>query len=577
MELIKEYIVQGEKIKLKFPEIWHYDDVLDELKSFIENTNLPESRLKDYFYKTEISKFNDFPSFIKAKDITTINYKFPTILKQKKTKLRCLYCNNTEFIIKSGVYVCRKCRQEFITKSNNQLITKDSLDPSKHIMKQIKTITNEIKPPVNVQKIIPVVVEWFKNKQHLKDYLKFSNKLKYWYTKYQKITGVKINESFFDTPLEDVTVDYNLFKLYTDIFYDMTSDMVIYRKKESNMLPLTNEEILEICRAYYEKYKCIPVLDLNSPITFTYNNINYEIGAFIARQLILDLDHKTYLKQELSKIFNRKLNLPGLTFSFEELFIGVKTLKIPKKFNYQQHYSIIIHSIYNIPYETITNADKKIICDIMMDFNDYVKNIKSDSMGKKGNSILWHVNLSCVLKLPYFRCYKNIFKLLPNRVSNKTLPILELWTSYLVINYEKMSLYINTLRKFVEKQDTAAKFEKTDYDINNKELIDFITETGESFSTRTKDTYLYERLNIKYNENDWQSKMTFDDNININQEEKKSESEELNLENKDYSSEELNFNENNSDSEELDFNENNSESEELDFEDDSCDYDDYDY
>ena len=87
MNLVTEYINQGEKIKQKFPEIWHYESVLEDLKKLINNANISDLMVKNEFYKMEISTYNDFPSFIKAKDISTISYKFPTVIKKKVNKL----------------------------------------------------------------------------------------------------------------------------------------------------------------------------------------------------------------------------------------------------------------------------------------------------------------------------------------------------------------------------------------------------------------------------------------------------------------------------------------------------------
>ncbi len=516
---IVDLIQEGEKIRAKYPEIWKYESELAFCKTLL-NSGMTPTMIQQTFYSSKLARYDSFADYIKSQDITTLNYKFPTIIKKAKRSKRCPFCGGEKFnISKEGVFVCLSCGSELPQKTDHQLVTKELVDPTKHIMKQLKILTNETKIPNNFSKIIPFVAMWFKDKSYMKEYLIFSNKVNTWLAKYKKIVGKEIDISFFDTELEDTTTDYNLYKLYTDSFYEMTADMISYRNRQTNMLPMSESTIFSICESYYETYKMVPFFDKEAPLVYNFEvdgiETKCEIGEYIARQLVSDMNSTTPLKQNLERIFQRRLYMPGLMFSYDEQFVGVKTLKIPKKFNYQQYYPCIVHEIYNIPYENVHNVELNNICDIMMDFNEFVKNIKASSTGKKGNSILWHVNLTCVLKLPYFRCYRPMLKLLPTRMSTKILPIFEYWTSYVIRNYEKLRVFINTLRLTKDPELSKTKVTKVEYVVDKQDLLDFITDTGASYNHSVKDEYLKDKLHIKDKDPEWKSAVTLGKKLNI--------------------------------------------------------------
>lgn len=520
MERVKKYIHEGETIKLKLPHIWKYDDELESLKRLIDNTNLPEIMIADRFRSMKISNFNTFAEYIKHEDITTISVTFPTVIKTSVNLIRCSDCHNVITSMKDGQSYCEHCKKIIAQKSDGNLTTQEIADPSKHQMKQLKMITHEIKWPASIEKILPYITLWFSDKSYLKTYLEFAKKKQLWFKKYRKFTGREIDDSFFETELENVQSNYNLFKMYTDVFYEMTNDMMNYRNRESNMSSFGAEKICEICQKYYDFYKTVPILDHDAPNTFPFEidgrEIECEIGNFIARQLVIDLNYRTNLKQRLRDIFKIDLKLPGLMFCYDEVFIGKKKIKTPAKYNYQQYYAAIINKVYGIPFESISNVDKQLICDIMMDFNDFIQNIKKDTTGKKGNSILWDVNLRCVLQLPYFRCYKNIYKFLPSKNSPKIDPIYEYWTSYLVRNDHKMSMYKYTLREEKDtSQESNSRISAVDYEVSNQELIDYLTDTGSSYQHTKKDEYYKEKLNIVDKKLEWKDQVTLNSRFNF--------------------------------------------------------------
>lgn len=190
--------------------------------------------------------------------------------------------------------------------------------------------------------------------------------------------------------------------------------------------------------------------------------------------------------------------MPGLMFDYNKVY---GSDNIPKKFTYQQNYIFIIHKIYNIEYYNILESDKQIICDIMMKFNAFVKDVKSKQSGKNHNSCLWQISLLYVFELPWFRCYKDIIKILPIKISNTTTGIGEMWTKFKITNHEYISKYTSQIRKTITETKTKIKT-VINNEVDKQAVLDFINETGASYGS-DKDKYLRDKLHIKEANHDW--------------------------------------------------------------------------
>ena len=519
---ITTYINQGEQIKAEHPEIWKskYDDDLENLRKILNKASINESAAQHIFNLTEISKSQTFGNYIQKQDVSACAIKFASIAKQSKTKKICKACGESDIIVQEGVFVCRKCGAELISKSQNQLVAKENSDSSKHLMKQLKILTNESNPPMSITKIIRYIRIWFLDKSYIKSWLSYRNTFKEWFKKYKLNTGIKIDMSYFDEQFKqgvDNLIHYKVFKMFTDEFYNLTLLVTQYNEFDNNMSDLTQEQQLEILQAYYSEYKKIPEGEEKFKYKLGNEIGNFDVGRFIIKQQISDIEAKTEFKQKLNQIFGHEIKLPGLMFNYIELYDTNRKEKIPKKFTYQQNYVFIIHEVFNIPFYNILEADKQQICQIMLDFNNYLKLVKREQTGKNHNSCLWQISLSCVLKLPFFRCYADIIKILPVKESITINLIKETWDMFLISHHDELEKFTNILRK--EKPDDLNNMSVKiiNEQINTDELMDFINETGEKYEKNSSDKYLKEKLHIKDTEETWTKNFILDkDEFKIN-------------------------------------------------------------
>lgn len=497
---IQEYIIQGETIKNKYPHIWteDYNEIVEELKNISDTAKIDSDNALMLFSKLHISKYKSFGDYIKSIDINASKLKFQTIIKAKQKKLICRHCSSTQiYKSKEGIYVCKKCGSEIENKSNTQLLAKETVDTSKHIVKQLNTLTGRVHIPSTLVKVMPYLTTWFLDRSYIYNYLKYVNKVSSWIKKYYKLSKIVIEESYF---LQEVKrdksslVSYKIFKLYTDTFYEMTNLVKTYNCFNNNISILKEKEILEICQSYFNIYNKIP---LENEI-FEYNGIKYEIGKYIISQMIQDINSETKFKQNLNKIFKTEIKMPGLMFDYVKIY---NSNNIPKKFAYQQNFIYIVHSIYNIPYHNILESDKQIITDIMVLFNEYVKKVKTIETGKNHNSCLWQISLLYVFDLPWFKCYKPMTELLPIKQSNTTIIIGELWAKFKIINHEYISKFTTKVRKEIEEEKINTKV-TVNNTIDKQAVLDFINKTGNNYGG-DNDRYLRDKMNVVEAKHDW--------------------------------------------------------------------------
>ena len=500
VKLIQEYINQGELIKYKNPKYWNesYDEIIAELKEIADITRINGNDSINLFNNLPISKFKTFGDYIKSVDIKASKAHFNIHHKVEKKKLICRHCgSNRIYLSKEGIYVCKNCNCEIQNKMNTQLLAKETVDNSKHIVKQLNTLVGKVNTPLNLNKILPYLKKWFLNRSYIKDFLTYTDRLDNWIIKYNKISEIPLEEDYFEQKIKsepESLTSYQIFKLYTDTFYEMTHLIKNYIAFTNNMSMLDENLILDICRDYFKHNQKVP----KENEIYTYQGNKYEIGKYIISMLITDPHSETTFKQDLNAIFQTELKLPGLMFDFKKIY---SSENIPKKFTYQQNYVFIIHYVYQIPYCNILESDKQIICDIMMSFNNYVKDIKAKQSGKNHNSCLWQISLLYVFELPWFRCYKDVVKILPVKMNNTSSNIGELWVKFKITHYEELSKYLNSLRKTITETVVKTKTIKVE-NINGQKVLDFINQVGNSYGG-DNDKYLRTKHNIQEAKHDW--------------------------------------------------------------------------
>ena len=514
IRIIERLLTEAEIIKTKKaitkdgsldPKIWNeeFDEIVATLNRIRSTYEFDQSRASNDFRSLDISHYNSFGEYIKYKNIAAAGYKFSTTSKQTRKKRCCPNCQCTQFEYDSanGIYICSKCQTNISKKQNNQLVTKDTNNESKHIMKQINIVAGKFNnPPAQVNKIMPFINEWFANRQHIYEWLQFSGRYDAFINKYREEENVIIDPSFFNEEFKpgiENLCSYAVFKMFTDEFYMLTDRVRSYNSFNSNMLRLSVEQQLGVCQWYVQTYgQQLP------PENFTcqFGNDILELGTYIVYWKINDIHFKNPVHQQLNLIFGQNIILPGLIFEYPEI-CGAKG-KILQKYNYQQNYVFIIKDVYKIDLTPIIEEDKQKIVDIMIDFNNFVKKMKSEeSIGKKHNACLWQVVLMLVLKMPYYRCYSNIIPILPIKSIMTTLEIQEHWSLYKIMNKQKLKPYMTTLRTKVDNV-TTAKTVVSKGEVNINSVIDFISGKGKYYDADKDDKYLEEKLHINLNKNE---------------------------------------------------------------------------
>ena len=520
LKIIERLLIEAEMIKHKKPtvkkgkagvEIWNNDceDIINELKNIQTLYDIDPRRAIGNFRSLEISHYESFGDYIKSKNAAAAGCKFSTTAKQTKRKKCCPNCLSTKFEYdnSNGIYICSVCKTNIGKKQSNQLITKDTNNESKHIMKQINIISGNISnPPQQVIKVLPFINTWFVDKSHILEWLKYSGRYQLFIDKYYEETKNKIDESFFKEPLKygiENLCSYAVFKMFTDEFYMLTDRVRSYNVFNSNVLLLTPEQQFELCNVYISKYgQTLPSDNFIFEYSFDGNPEKlqkYELGTYFIYWKINDIHFNNPIHQQLNKMFNQNIILPGLIFEYPEI-CGTKG-KILQKYNYQQNYIFIIKNVYKIDLIEIIPHDKQKIIELMIDFNNFVKQLKSIEENKKHNACLWQVVLMLILKMPYYRCYSNIIPILPIKSLMTTLEIQEHWAFYRLMNKEKLKPYLTTLRTKVDNSTTAKTIIcKEEVNINN--VYNFINGKGEYFGADKEDKYLEEKLHIQTKKQD---------------------------------------------------------------------------
>ena len=254
VKLIQEYINQGELIKYKNSEFWNssYDDLIMELKEIADVSRINGEDAISLFNNLPISKYKTFGDYIKSVDIKSSKAQFNIHHRIEKKKLICRHCGSTHiYLSKEGIYTCKNCNCEIQNKINTQLLAKETIDTSKHIVKQLNTLIGKVNTPTNLVKILPYLRMWFLDRSYIRDFLNYTNRMDNWIEKYNKFAPDQpMEDDYFEKVIEakpESLMSYNLFKLYTDTFYEMTQLIKNYTSFTNNMSSLNEELKIVIC------------------------------------------------------------------------------------------------------------------------------------------------------------------------------------------------------------------------------------------------------------------------------------------------------------------------------------------
>ena len=502
MEHIKTLIAQGSLIQKKYPRLWwkEFSDVLAALESISLQANRQiygEQEIAAQLNALPIAPFESFGEYIKAKNISASGYRFPSLVKRERRVQKCPTCQSTNFDFNSTdrVYVCASCGTVVSKKQNSHLMTKDTNNEAKHITKQLNIVSGKLlNPPVHIKKVLPFIKIWFTERIHLYNWLQYSDGYESFINKLSKDEA--IDEEWFRR-FDEKLCSYTCFKLTCDEFYKLTELLQGYEGFINNMNSLPPQLQLEICTDYHNSHGILPLEN----DTHQYHNNTYDIGKYIIYWRTHDIHSNTNIKQALNKLFGMDITLPGLIFEFSDI-CGTKG-NILRRFNYQQNYIFIIKEVYNIKLVSIMECDKQKIVEIMLDFNKYVKAIKSyEESSKNHNSCLWPVVLSLILSLPYYRCYADIIKILPFKSKSTILGIRENWSNYCIDKHEQLRLFKTTLRQTIETNDDT-KTVVSNGEVDMGDIYGFINGTGHNWQDGDDDGYLKEKLNISDNTDAW--------------------------------------------------------------------------
>lgn len=404
------------------------------------------------FQELSISKYDSFSNYVYNTDIEMIelrkgnNERTKTLRAKRKCNI-CPECKHKLHIM-DNTQVCHECGYTHDLKSSVPN-TRASSDNSKHTYKQLDAITGVKKPPANISKISQYISVWLTDLKFIYKWLVSNNKLNTWIQKYNYITDENINISYFNNIIErnvNNMYSYNVYKLFTDELFLLLENAKRYSKlKSSNMETLKPEEILTIFRKYIATNKNVPT----STIMFEYEGTEYEIGLYINSLKLKYNVPETHIKNDIEKLFNEEITLPGLMFNFNEVYD--QSENVPKKYNFTQEYIFCIHETFNVPYIDITPQDKDTIVNLILNFNNFYKNETYKKTGKECNAPLFCCSLSCLItQLPYFHKYKSTLNLIPIKDKGTASHIKAQWFKFVCNNQEMFSMYNNGETQYSE-------------------------------------------------------------------------------------------------------------------------------
>lgn len=483
INIIATFINEAEHIKRRYSEYWNqeFETLLLELRHLDELYAMDSNEATRQFNLMPLSKYQTFGHYIKSKDINITKIKVRSSIKNKRHNNRCPNCFSTLTECVEGTIICAKCKCT-IKQQTSTLATREGVDISKHIMKQLNIVTGKnVSPPTYMSKVLPCLDKWFNNKQYISHWLKFSDRLEVFNERLGQLTSTPLIE------LGEIK-NYGIFKMFTDEFYALTE----YVKNCQPFHDLFCDSLIVLCESYYNQFNDIP--ELNT--TYEFNNTSYPIGKLLSKYRTSDIYNVTPTKQQLNKIFKQDITLPGLIFEYK--YILNTNGQIPKKYNYQQNYIYILKYVYHIKLQEMLESDKHDIVAIMSDFNEFVKKQKYEETGKQHNSCLWQIVLLFILQYPYYHCYHSVIDVLPIRSVTTTVKIRKYWEMYNILNYDMLEKYRKVFRTECQtiKNTTTKVYQSS---VNYDDIMSFINQTGEYYKASDEDKYVKDKMCLNDN------------------------------------------------------------------------------
>ena len=397
--------------------IWlpEYEIIDEELKEIYNNVDNNYIDALDQFNSLEITNYPSFKDYVINTNIRAKNHlkgnlaRIKSIRSPRGESLKCK-CGGTYHLLGTE-FVCDRCdnRRSYDKKMPGN-VHKQNMD--KHISKQIDVISGIKNLPSNIRILKPYIIKWLLERKYLLEWLEYSNGIE------QFCKTMDITMEWFNKVVERIPENKYNYKEYVTIineFYSMFETCnSINNLRDSDMVPLSDETKIDICKRYYEQFNKIP--DKNEIFE------GHQIGNYILKLFIVF--DKTETEKEIENIFKTSLKVGGMMFNFIDIRKSLSSP--PKKFNLTSIYTEVSHLVFNVQYIIIRPNDKIAIERIVKEFNKYYKNKQEEVKTGKFNSPLFYCSLYCILtRLKYFEVYQKILTIIPDKyVRSKSMTLI---------------------------------------------------------------------------------------------------------------------------------------------------------
>ena len=461
IDKLNGFVKEIQTFKRTETEFWKddYDVMIEELKDIISIARGNTINAKEEFESLPMSKFNSFKEYVNNTDKEYLtensgsNSRFKSSRAKRKRFSNCPHCGESMTLV-DNQFKCDKCTYTMEIKASQT--GSISGEDSKHTNKILHTIAGIGKPPGSVQRILKHAMVWLTELKYLKEWL-IAHKDRYetFSKAYKRETGFPLTLAFFERKIErkaENTWKINIYHLLMDEFQQLLEEAKAMSSVSSNMWYLKREEILKIINDYISANgKEIPKLDVKTPD-------GYEIGAYFIQLSLIPVFDETHVKNDIEKIYNKKLSMAGLSFNYAEEFKRSET--VIRRYDLLQGNSWIQRYAFNIPSSSITEADITNILQIMLEFNIFYKEYWFKQKSKTCNSPLYAVVLDMILSLPAFRKFRDELIIFVQKKEQKTRT--QISNTWIKFEQEKGAL----LSKYMKVEEPPAK-EQTKFDDND--------------------------------------------------------------------------------------------------------------
>lgn len=432
---IESFIRDIDTFRETYSELYkpEYDFLREDLESILQICETDPSRAYVLFEDLPISSYDCFEKYVSANDIEAVQVLNLSTERTKSKRNRhmrtCPHCGNP-ITFQDGNPKCLRCGVLQLNTMHSS--TRTSSDTAKHIHKQLDSLTGTRKPPANIERIISFIITWLTDLRFIHDYLVSEgvSTLHGWMSRYNKLMDTEIDEMlFFNRTVERDSVhawSYKEFEHFIRPFHKLLDTARRYsRERSSNVEQLTDDDKLVMFADYIKQHgKHKPARSE----TFNWRGVEYEIGGYLVHlSLLFDVEAE-HIKSRLETLFGMDLTMPGLMFSFNDVY--ALNENVPKRYNYQQEYIYIVHETFHVEYVTIPISDKKAIVELVQSFNEFYKQRIFDETGKRRNAPLYCCVLTRIFQLERFKQYRAICNFIPRKDTITEHHIASKWFEY---------------------------------------------------------------------------------------------------------------------------------------------------